>query len=118
MDATYAALDLPFRPALYCAASVISRRDARAGVVNAGLKELSVEYGMPSPVLPGLSVVHVSDEHARLVVGSDVALAIGDVVLLVPAHIDPTINLHPALFVHNPGHELERWPVDARRQFD
>jgi hypothetical protein len=37
-------------------------------------------------------------------------------VLLVPAHIDPTINLHDTLFVWDAATaSLDRWPVDGRR---
>ncbi len=46
MDGRYGTLDLPFEPALYCVTTVISRRPSRP-VLNVGLKELTVEYGMP-----------------------------------------------------------------------
>jgi D-serine deaminase-like pyridoxal phosphate-dependent protein len=34
-------------------------------------------------------------------------------VLLAPRHVDPTMNLHPHLFVCNAGN-VERWDVDGR----
>ncbi len=116
MDATYASIGLPFEPALYCAASVISRREPRAGVLNAGLKEMSVEYGTPRPSRPDIAVVAVSDEHARVMLAADSALSIGDVVTLIPSHVDPTVNLHSAVFVFDPVAGIERWEVDGRRQ--
>lgn len=118
MDATYAAIGLPFEPALYCAATVISRREARAAVLNAGLKAQTVEYGLPRSVRSGIAVVALSDEHARLALDDGIDLAIGDVLALLPSHVDPTVNLHPALFVYDPAAGIERWPVDGRRRFD
>ena len=116
MDSRYGALNLPFENALYCATTVLSRRSAEAGVLNAGLKSLSAEYGMPKSATPGIQVISLSDEHARLSVKPDLALAIGDTVLLVPAHIDPAINLHDAMVVWTGGSGIELWPVDGRRQ--
>jgi D-serine deaminase-like pyridoxal phosphate-dependent protein len=115
MDAKYATLDLPFEPALYIATRVISRRDPEAGVLNAGLKETSVEYGTPKPVGHEIGIIALSDEHARIAVHSGDKPGVGEVVFLVPAHIDPTINMHDALFVWDGAGGLERWPVDGRR---
>lgn len=118
MDSRYGSLGLPFENALYCASTVISRRSAEAGVLNAGLKSLSVEFGMPKSTVPGIQVISLSDEHARISVKSDQALAVGDTLLLIPSHIDPAINLHDALVVWTGGSGIELWPVDGRRQAD
>jgi D-serine deaminase-like pyridoxal phosphate-dependent protein len=115
MDAEYGSIGLSFEPALYCAATVISRRSPESGVLNAGLKELTVEGGMPRPVRAGLRVLGLSDEHARLAVQPGTPLSVGETVLLIPGHIDPAINLHPALVVWEGGDQLSLWPVDARR---
>jgi D-serine deaminase-like pyridoxal phosphate-dependent protein len=117
MDARYASLDLPFEPALFCATTLISMRGPDAGVLNAGLKELTVEYGMPRSVAPGLSVIALSDEHARVALDPSMPFAIGQKILLVPAHIDPAVNLHDALIVWD-GTTFEPWPVDGRRVID
>src|SRR5580692_9494382 len=116
MDGRYGTLDLPFEPALYCVTTVISRRHSRA-VLNVGLKELTVEYGMPVIQAPGARVTALSDEHAQvsLTAGSD-ALAVGDKVLLIPAHVDPAVNLYDRLFAWS-GSEFTEWEVDGRRQY-
>jgi D-serine deaminase-like pyridoxal phosphate-dependent protein len=114
MDARYGALDLPFEAALFCAARLISRRAADAGVLNVGLKELTVEYGMPRAVTPGISVIALSDEHARVAIDRASSLAVGSLVFLVPSHIDPSVNLHNALLAWD-GDRLEEWTVDGRR---
>jgi D-serine deaminase-like pyridoxal phosphate-dependent protein len=115
MDAEYGGLDLPFEAALYCAATVISRRSPEAAVLNVGLKELTVESGMPRSLRTGLRVLGLADEHARLAIEPGTALAIGETVLLIPAHIDPAINLHSVLVVWEGGDQLSLWPVDGRR---
>jgi D-serine deaminase-like pyridoxal phosphate-dependent protein len=114
LDAAYDRLGLAFEPALYCVTTVISRAEATRAVLDAGLKALAVDGGLPVPAAPGLRMVGLSDEHARLVVEPGAGLAVGDKIFLIPSHIDPTVNLHDALFVYD-GQGLERWPVDGRR---
>lgn len=116
MDGRYRTLDLPFEPALYCVATVISRRRSRA-VLNVGLKELTVEYGMPVIQVPGAHVTALSDEHAQvsLTAGHGV-LDVGDKVLLIPAHVDPAVNLYDRLFAWT-GTGFTEWEVDGRRRY-
>jgi D-serine deaminase-like pyridoxal phosphate-dependent protein len=116
MDARYGSLGLPFEPALFLATRVISRRAATAGVLNAGLKQVSAEYGMPRALDPAVRVIGLADEHARVEIAAGDGPAIGDVVVLVPAHVDPTTNLHDVLFAWGGGPDWERWPVDGRRR--
>jgi len=121
MDGRYGTLDLPFESALYCVATVISRRHARA-VLNVGLKELTVEYGMPVIQVPGARVTALSDEHAQVslkavppLTGTG-AMDIGDKVLLIPAHVDPAVNLYDRLFAWT-GTGFTEWEVDGRRRY-
>jgi D-serine deaminase-like pyridoxal phosphate-dependent protein len=113
MDASYDRLGLPFEQALHCRTTVVSRRGTRI-VLDAGLKALSAEYGLPRAVEPGLEVLSLSDEHATGRVPEGCALRAGDATLLVPAHVDPTVNLHPALHVVAADGEVEAWPTDGR----
>lgn len=115
LDARYASLDLPFESALFVATRVISRRGLDSGVLDVGLKGMSAEYGMPSSPDPDVSVIGLADEHARITIRSGEVPRIGDVVVLVPRHVDPTVNLHDALFVWQGGPDFERWAVDGRR---
>ena len=113
MDATYAKLALPFTPALYCVATVSSRHGHRA-TLNAGLKSMSAEYGMPTPSREGISVLGLSDEHCRLAIEDSETLSVGERVCLIPAHVDPTVNLHDVLYVDHGGPTLDRWKIDGR----
>ncbi|HWB47432.1 MAG TPA: DSD1 family PLP-dependent enzyme [Hyphomicrobiaceae bacterium] len=85
-----------FEHALFVYASVMSRPARERVVVDAGLKALSVDSGMPAPwQLPGVVYHRPSDEHGILdLTGSNHDLGRGDKVLLVPGHCDPTVNLH------------------------
>ena len=113
MDASYDKLGLPFELALACRATVVSRNGTRA-VVDAGLKALSAEYGVPRALDPSIEVLGLADEHATLRLDASSTLAVGEAILLIPAHVDPTVNLHAALHaVADDG--VERWAVDARR---
>lgn len=114
LDAAYQRVTPVFEPALYCVATVISRPEPVRAVLDAGLKALAVDDGLPVPTGPGLRVVRLSDEHAQLSVASGADPAVGDKVFLIPSHVDPTVNLHDALFVFD-GEGMARWPVDGRR---
>jgi len=114
MDASYERLGLPFELALFCRATIVSRNGTRA-VADAGLKALSVEYGLPRAVDATLEVVGLADEHATLRVPPDCPLAVGDAILLVPSHVDPTVNLHSTLHAVQEDGTVERWPVEACR---
>ena len=116
MDSSYVAVGLPYELAIACVTRCVSRRTAGAAVLNAGLKALAIDHGLPRPVTAGLRTLGLTDEHARIAVGEGVELTIGDVVLMEPMHLDPTVNLHDVLFVWDATRtEVERWPVDARR---
>jgi D-serine deaminase-like pyridoxal phosphate-dependent protein len=114
MDASYDKLDLPFELALACRTTIVSRNGTRA-VCDAGLKALSAEYGLPRALDPALEVVGLADEHATLRIASDHPLEVGEVILLIPAHVDPTVNLHTALHAVGEDGSVQRWAVDARR---
>jgi D-serine deaminase-like pyridoxal phosphate-dependent protein len=114
LDVAYARLGLPFEPALFCVATVISRPEPGRAVLDAGLKALAVDQGLPEPVTPGIHVLGLSDEHARVAIMPEGGPAVGDKVFLIPSHVDPTVNLHDTLHVYD-GTRLARWPVDGRR---
>ena len=65
-------------------------------IVDAGLKSYSAEKGLPwVHGRDGVSAVGASDEHGKLELGPEATpLALGDKVLLIPGHCDPTVNLH------------------------
>lgn len=128
MDADYARNEsedgapfAEFEQALFVCATVMSRpTDARA-IVDAGLKALSVDSGMPTvSELPRAEYVKASDEHGVLrLEGPNAPPVYGEKILLVPGHCDPTVNLHDTyvcvrgLGTGNAFVEA-LWPVAAR----
>ena len=121
MDADYArnewAAPLPrFRHALFVLTTVMSRPAGDRAIVDAGLKASSVDSGMPLAwQRPGLVYRGASDEHGWIEVGAEAAAPpLGEKLLLVPGHCDPTVNLYD-WYVAVRGDRVEAlWPVSAR----
>jgi 3-hydroxy-D-aspartate aldolase len=118
MDADYArnewAAPLPrFEHALFVLTTVMSRPSASLAVVDAGLKASSVDSGMPGLwQRPALAYTHASDEHGW--VEGVPAPALGEKLLLVPGHCDPTINLYDWYVCVRAGKVEALWPITAR----
>ena len=121
MDADYArnewAAPLPsFEHSLFVLATVMSRPVPERAVVDAGLKASSVDSGLPRVwQRPGLACVRVSDEHGVIEVAPGAAApALGDKLLLVPGHCDPTVNLYDVYVCLRSGQVEALWPIEAR----
>jgi D-threonine aldolase len=110
MDTAYAGLGEPFEQALFVLGTVISISDGWA-VADVGLKALGMDHGNPS--IPGAEVWFCSDEHVTFAPGS-LKLRVGDKIRVVPAHVDPTIAYHEAMWLVDGEHVAERWAVDMR----
>ena len=109
MDTAYGKLGLPFSQALSILSTVISVSTGWA-VADCGLKALGMDHGDPS--VEGADVWFCSDEHLTFTPSSP--LRVGDRVRVLPAHVDPTVAYHDALYVVD-GHEVvDRWDVDLR----
>jgi D-serine deaminase-like pyridoxal phosphate-dependent protein len=113
MEGRYAGVGLPFTPALFCAATVLSSSRPGHAVLDCGWKAMSAEFGFPLTP-PGLEPVAFSDEHLICDVTAPGGIEVGDVVLVLPAHLDPTVNLHERLLVVDGG-SVSEWPIDLRR---
>lgn len=136
--------DWPFRPALFCAAMVVSARHRAFVTCDAGLKALHTDGPPPRVVAgaaPGSRWRSFGDEHGGILhpawqtrlrdAADPVAMvdiidsegpppadapAEGALVWLQPGHVDPTVALHDAYWVADEDGRLERWPIDARRR--
>jgi 3-hydroxy-D-aspartate aldolase len=110
-----------YEHALFVYATVMSMPVRERAVVDAGLKALAMDSGMPVPwQLAGAVYQRPSDEHGVLDLSqAEAPLARGDKVLLVPGHCDPTVNLHDWYVgvrgLATEGARVECvWPVAAR----
>jgi D-serine deaminase-like pyridoxal phosphate-dependent protein len=119
MDTQYATLGLPFRQAVHVVGSVISR-SASWAVADVGLKALGMDHG--NPEVDGYDVWFCSDEHITFAVKRDpnshgaptLLPKVGERILVVPAHIDPTMSQHERAWVHRDGLVVDEWAIDLR----
>ena len=120
MDADYAKnqqgpQDIQFEHALFVKTAVLSRPTADRAVVDAGLKASSVDSGLPIVWnKPGVQYTKASDEHGVLQTAQANDPALGDALLLVPGHCDPTVNLYDELICYRGGMVEAVWPIAAR----
>lgn len=105
-----------FRHSLFVLATVMSVPTADRAIVDAGLKSYSGEKGPPwVHGREDVEVVGVSDEHGKLKVGPKAErLRMGDKVMLIPGHCDPTVNLHNWYVAVRAGRVEALWPITAR----
>jgi D-serine deaminase-like pyridoxal phosphate-dependent protein len=105
-----------FEHALFVLATVMSRADPSVAIVDAGLKASSVDSGMPGVwERPGLAYTRASDEHGWVEIAAGAAApGLGDKLLLVPGHCDPTINLYDWYVCVRAGIVEALWPITAR----
>ena len=107
--------DIAFEHALFVRTTVMSRPTAERAVVDAGLKASSVDSGMPGVwQRDDIRYVKAADEHGVLSTADAAALTLGDQLMLVPGHCDPTFNLYDELVCVR-GERVEAvWPIVAR----
>ena len=115
-------IDLNFSQSLFVLTTVMSQTSSDRAVVDAGLKALSVDSGLPElKDAPGLIYEKANDEHGLIQCRHsehDPALApeslLGKKLWLIPGHCDPTVNLYDELVVVREGQVVDTWPVLAR----
>lgn len=118
MDADYARNEwlppLPrFEHSLFILSTVMSRPSDRYAILDCGLKGHSVDSGMPGVwQRPGLEYTHASDEHGFL--EGPMVPRLGEKILLVPGHCDPTVNMYEWYVCVRGGKVEALWPVSAR----
>ncbi len=107
-----------FEQSLYVWATVMSHAAPERAVVDAGLKALSVDSGMPLVAdLPGVEFLKASDEHGVLRLPQGTAIDVGDKIRLIPGHCDPTVNLYDWIVGVRGGKVECVWPITARGAF-
>ena len=107
--------DIAFEHALFVRTTVMSRPTAERAIVDAGLKASSVDSGMPTVWQRGdLRYVKAADEHGVLVTTDAAAVSLGDALMLVPGHCDPTVNLYDELVCIRGDRVEALWPIAAR----
>jgi D-threonine aldolase len=109
MDTHYGNRGHPFQQACFVLATVISSNTDFA-VGDAGLKTQGMDHGNPS--IDGAKVHFLADEHITF--SATAALAVGERVKVIPAHIDPTMAMHETAWLVRGDDVIDRWPIDLR----
>ena len=105
-----------YEQALFVLATVMSAARPGVAVVDAGLKALAVDSGLPLVHdRPGVDYVAPSDEHGTLAVAPQAdPPRLGERLLLVPGHCDPTVDRFDWYVGVRSGRVESVWPVAAR----
>jgi len=116
MDTYYRGVLKDFDCALTVLATVISRPDKNTAIIDAGMKTVTREFGMPGiKDIGGVEVERLSEEHGKLdLSNSDVDLRPGDRLELIPSHCCTTINLHDKLYGIRDGILESVWDIAGR----
>ncbi len=123
MDADYArnldAAGAPvttFRHALFVLSTVMSAPRPGIAVLDAGLKALAVDSGLPLVwQRPEITYAGASDEHGKLTFGPDAtAPRLGEKLRLVPGHCDPTVDRYDWYVGIRRGRVECLWPIAAK----
>ena len=105
----------PFRQSLFIWTQVMSAPGRGLGVVDAGLKAMSFDSGMPLVWgEQGMAYTRASDEHGVIDEKAGRALRLGEKLRLVPGHCDPAVALYDWTVAYRGERVEEVWNVDAR----
>ena len=124
MDHDYNVCDLrgadqpTFEQALQIDARVVSANTPGMVTVDAGLKAMATEKGPPlilKGAVEGSTTRFMGDEHLAVIAPEGKATpALGEQVILVPPHCDPTVNLYDDYYIVKGDTLVEIWPVTGR----
>ncbi len=117
-----ASIQPALKQSLFILTSVMSQPTSHRAVVDAGLKALSVDSGLPElQNAPGMVYAKANDEHGliELKAAADGGLPepealLGQKLWLIPGHCDPTVNLYDELVVIDDDQVVDTWPILAR----
>ena len=114
MDTWYAPYAPDFRPALTVLATVISKTPGERIVLDAGVKAISGERGLPSlKGIDGLKLKALHAEHAPVeIVGPGVNVEVGDKLEVAVQYHDGTIHLHKCIYGIRDGRVERVFPIE------
>jgi D-serine deaminase-like pyridoxal phosphate-dependent protein len=113
---TVEGVGLDFGCALTLLTTVISRPKEDLAIIDAGMKAITKEHGLPQVVgIEGTELFALSEEHGRITLnGTAQDLKIGEKIELLPSHGCTTINLHDRFYGVRKGKVEVIWPIEAR----
>lgn len=116
MDSQYREeVGIDFEYGLTVLATVISCPSPERAEVDAGLKAMTRDFGLPLVIdPPGWQLTGLAEEHGHLKRLDGPRLRPGDKVKIVPNHGCTTINLHDEFYVIRRGLLEAIWPITGR----
>jgi len=110
--------EMAFTPAALLLTRVISRPAADRITFDLGYKAVSADQPAGQRLtlldLPDARAVIHNEEHLVVETSAAERYRPGDVTLAVPAHVCPTVALHPFAWVVEKGKVVDRWEITAR----
>lgn len=107
-----------FLPSLLVLATAISQPAKGRITIDAGYKAFATDQEPPDPLsLPGVSYRWGGDEHGILEFRDSRGpgeVKLGDKLLLIASHCDPTVNLYDHYYPFRNERVEEMWPISAR----
>ena len=103
-------------PAAVVLSRIISRPTAGIATCDAGSKTIAAEMGDPCAMVighPELTAMKPSEEHLPFLIESGPGPARGDLLLLIPRHVCPTVNLAQEAILLNDEGSFQIVPVAA-----
>ena len=119
-DETNATKNQQFSPALKVLSTVISHPTPSRTVIDAGMKCLSIDLGMPIVEdREGVRYQTGGDEHGILhhEEGCEI-FELGQQVILLPSHCDTTLNNFDTLYAVQDGKVVSQWTIKGRGRSD
>jgi D-serine deaminase-like pyridoxal phosphate-dependent protein len=116
MDTQYRDIvGVDFECALFVLAQVISLPRPGRAVIDAGLKTMTRDFGLPIVAHPdGWRLISLSEEHAVLQHEGGPHLRMGQQVEIWPNHGCTTVNLHDQFVALRDDMVEDVWPIDGR----
>jgi len=120
MDADYKNAGADFRCALKVISTVISMPTPNRAVVDAGMKCLSIDSGMPTlESYPEVTYRSGGDEHGILDLPAGFSkFNIGQKLIFIPSHCDTTLNQFNKLYGVRKNVVEAEWVIQARGRSD
>lgn len=109
-----------FKQALTLLTTVISRPTDHRAIIDAGMKAITKEFGMPQIEMgeERIELNKLSEEHGYINIETRVeGLNVGEQLELIPSHGCTTINLHDYFYGIRDGIVECIWPIEARGKF-
>ncbi|MBD3183915.1 DSD1 family PLP-dependent enzyme [Candidatus Poribacteria bacterium] len=116
MDSYYRKVLKDFDCALTILTTVISRPNRDMVILDAGMKTVTKEFGLPEVKdIKGAELTGLSEEHGKLDLSkSNLELKPGDKIEIIPSHGCTTINLHDDYYAIRDGKLEAVWNIAAR----